>query len=183
MNTVIAGNIIALIGSILMTYSGLLKKKETIIIVQTIQIILFIISNLILGGITGAIINLISCIRNILCYKDKLKSKEKIFLILISIILALLINNIGFIGMLPIISTSIYTWFIDEKNIVKFKKLTIYTTVLWLIYDTYIKSYSSATFYLMTILSNIYAIYQLHVSKKKIKLKYQTKKMVLKPNT
>lgn len=183
MNHIIIANIIAFIASLLLVYSGFVYKKSKIIYIQSIQKIFLIISSLILGGVTGALTNFIGLIRNILCYKDKLKSKEKIFLILISIILALLINNIGFIGMLPIISTSIYTWFIDEKNIVKFKKLTIYTTVLWLIYDTYIKSYSSATFYLMTILSNIYAIYQLHVSKKKIKLKYQTKKMVLKPNT
>ena len=181
MNHIVVANIIALIASLLMIYTGFVYKKNKIIYLQAIQKVFLIISDLILGGITGALTNFIGLIRNILCYKDKLKLKQKIILIIISVILALLINNIGFIGMLPIIS--IYTWFIDEKNIVKFKKITIYTTMLWFIYDTYIQSYSSAAFYLMTILSNIYAIYRLHLSKKKIKLKYQTKKIVLKPTT
>lgn len=36
-----------------------------------------VISNIILGGITGAIINALSMLRNILCYKNKLGLKEK----------------------------------------------------------------------------------------------------------
>ena len=104
MNTIVIGNIIALLGSILMTYSGLLKNKQTIIIVQTIQIILFIISNLILGGITGAIINLISCIRNILCYKDKLNKKAQAFILTFATIFSLMFNNLALVGLLPLIS-------------------------------------------------------------------------------
>ena len=53
------------------------KTKEKILYFQTVQIGLSVISNIILGGITGAIINALSLIRNILCYKDKLGLKEK----------------------------------------------------------------------------------------------------------
>ena len=169
MNTVIIGNIIALIGSILMTYSGLLKKKETIIIVQTIQIILFIISNLILGGITGAIINLISCIRNILCYKDKLNKKAQAIILTLATIFSLMFNNLGFIGLLPLISAITYTLFMNEKNIIKFKSLIILSSILWLIYDLIILSYTSAIFDFITILTNIISIISICVINKKEK--------------
>lgn len=69
MFNLILGNFIALIASILMIYVGTIKDKSKIIFTQTIQIMIIIISNIILGGITGAIINIICCIRNILCYK------------------------------------------------------------------------------------------------------------------
>lgn len=62
---IIIGNIIALIASIIMVYSGFLKQKKTILYAQTIQIGLSVLSNIVLGGITGAIINAISCGRNV----------------------------------------------------------------------------------------------------------------------
>lgn len=67
-----------------------------------------IVSNLILRGITGAIINALSCLRNILCYKEKLNKATKIILIIFAIILSFLFNNNGIIVILPTISLIIY---------------------------------------------------------------------------
>ena len=57
MNYIVIGNIIALIASLLMLYSGYIKKKQKILFIQTIQIGLSVLSNVVLGGISGAIIN------------------------------------------------------------------------------------------------------------------------------
>ena len=46
----IIGNIVALIASLIMVYSGYLKQKKKILYVQTIQIGLSVLSNIILGG-------------------------------------------------------------------------------------------------------------------------------------
>ena len=46
--TLIIGNVVALLASLFMVYSGILKKKTQILIAQNIQIILLIISNIIL---------------------------------------------------------------------------------------------------------------------------------------
>ena len=64
--------------SLAMLYSGFVEEKKKILYVQMIQIMLFVLSNIVLGGITGAIINVIFCVINILCYYDKLGLKEKI---------------------------------------------------------------------------------------------------------
>ena len=93
MVSIIIGNIIALIASILMVYSGMLKQKKKILYFQTVQIGMSVISNIILGGITGAIINALSMIRNILCYKNKLGLKEKIIITILAIILTFKFNN------------------------------------------------------------------------------------------
>lgn len=160
MNYIITGNLIALIASLLMVYSGIVKKKSEIIYIQTIQIFLSIVSNVVLGGITGAIVNAISCIRNVLCYKNKLGAKEKLFLILCVSLLSIRFNNLGAIGLLPLISTVIYTLLIHIKDVVKFKWVMVLTSILWFIYDLYIMSLS-AIFDLSFIISNIVAIYQL----------------------
>lgn len=165
MSYIVVGNIIALIASIIMVYSGFLKQKKRILYAQTIQISLSVLSNLVLGGITGAIINALSCIRNILCYKDKLNIKIKIILIFLSIALSFMFNNLGFIGLFPVISTVTYISLMNTKNVVKFKWLIIFTMLMWLIYDVYIKSYTSAIFDFMNIVANIISIIQIKFKK------------------
>ena len=157
MNLVI-GNLISLIACILMVYLGLIKNKKRIIFLQTIQIFLMALSNLVLNGITGTIINSISCFQNILCYYDKLNLMWKILINFIAVSLSLYFNNIGLIGLLPAISMFLYTFFMDVKNIIKYKNLVILTMVLWLIYDIKINAYVSAVFDFLNIVTNIISI-------------------------
>lgn len=166
---IIIGNIVALIASIIMVYSGYLKQKKKILYVQTIQIGLAILSNIILGGITGAIINAISCVRNILCYKDKLNKILKIILIILATTLSLCFNNLGIIGLLPLISTITYILLMNTKNVVSFKYLIIFTMMLWLCYDFYIKSYTFACFDFMCIVTNLISIIQINKGKEELK--------------
>jgi hypothetical protein len=166
---IIIGNIVALIGSILLVYSGLIKPKKKILYVQTIQIGVLVISNLILGGITGAIINTLSCIRNILCYKNKLGKKEKVIITILAIIFSVAFGNFTLIDMLPLISMVAYLWLMNVKDVVKFKILIIFNTVFWLIYDIYIKSYTSAVFDFLCIVANIVSIIQIKVKSNKNK--------------
>lgn len=162
---IIIGNIVALIASLLMVYSGVIKQKKKILYVQTVQIGLSVISNIVLGGIVGAIINALSCVRNILCYKDKLGIKERIIITILALILSISFNNIGIIGILPLISTIVYLWLMNIKNVIKFKILIIFTMLLWFVYDIYIKSYSSAVFDFMNIIANIFSIFKINKKK------------------
>lgn len=155
----IIGNIIALVASIIMVYSGILKNKKKILYFQTIQIGLSVISNIVLGGISGAIINAINLIRNILCYKEKLETKEKIIITLLATILICKFNNLGILGLLPLISAITYTWLMNIKDVKKFKLLIAFTTFLWFIYDFTIQSYSAAIFDAMTVIGNIVTIF------------------------
>ncbi len=166
MTNIIIANIIAFIASILMAYTGILKKKSTIILVQTIQIALFVLSNLMLGGITGAIVNAISCVRNILCYKDKLGKLSKTLIVISTVVLSLIFNNLGIIGLLPIMATVLYTLFMDVKDIIKFKYLSGFISLLWGIYDIFIKSYSSAFFDFLTIITTLVSIIKIKSSNK-----------------
>ena len=165
MNCIVIGNIIALIASLLMLYSGYIKKKQKILFVQTIQIGLSVLSNVVLGGISGAIINALSLLRNVLCYKEKLNKVWKLILIILSTILTLKFNNLGIIGLLPVVSMVVYTILIDLKNVIKFKYLILFTMTMWLIYDIYIMSYTAAIFDLGTIIANIIAVIQIKRNK------------------
>ena len=166
---IVIGNIIALIASLLMVYSGIIKQKKKILYVQTVQIGLSVASNIVLGGIVGAIINALSCVRNILCYKEELGLKEKLILTILATALSIAFNNLGIIGILPLISTIVYLWLMNLKDVIKFKVLIIFTMILWLIYDICIMSYSSAVFDFLNVIANIISIYQIKYKKEKLK--------------
>ncbi len=161
MYTLLLGNIIALIASVIMVYSGLLKSKKKVLYAQTIQICLSVVSNIVLGGIVGAIVNFISAIKNILCYKNKLNLLSKIIITVSVCVLSIKFNNIGIIGFLPLISTITYLWLMNTKNIIYFKLLIIFTMILWFVYDLFIKSFTSSIFDMMTVITNIYSIFKL----------------------
>lgn len=166
MYTLLIGNIIAFIGSLLMVAASYAKNKKNIILTQAVQISLLAISNIILGGITGAIINAASALRNILCYKNKL-TKFNIFLIsTVVTILSLTFNNLSLIGLLPLISTLVYTVFMNTKSTIKLKLLILLNAVCWGIYDLAIKSYASATFEFIGMFVSVISIYQLTLRKK-----------------
>ena len=54
------------------------------------------------------------------------------------------------------------------KDVKKFKLLLIATMTMWLIYDTLIKSYTSATFDFATIVANIVVLIKMQTNKDKI---------------
>ena len=165
--SIIIGNVIALVASIIMVYTGYLKQNKKIIYAQTIQIGLLVLSNIVLGGITGAIINVICCIRNIMCYKEKLTKEVKIILIILSTILSLSFNNLGFIGLFPLISIIVYILLMDTKDVIKLKYLIIFTLILWGCYDLYIKSYTSACFDFISVIVNLISI--MNINKRNLK--------------
>lgn len=92
----------------------------------------------------------------------------KIALTLISSIIAIKLNTEGIIGYLPLLANAVYIFLMDLKDVKKFKLLLIATMTMWLIYDTLIKSYTSATFDFATIVANIVVLIKMQTNKDKI---------------
>lgn len=161
----IIGNVIALIASILIIIVSYAKNKKQILILQTTQVALLAISNFILGGIPGAIINAITVVRNILCYKEKLTNRNIAIITILLVTISLYFNNLNLIGLLPLISTVLYTIYINTKSTIKLKLLILLNMICWGIYDFIIMSYTSAIFQFIAIFTGIISIYQL-ISKK-----------------
>lgn len=159
--TLIIGNIIGLIGSIVMVIGGNIKDKNKALTTQTIQLIILGISNVVLGSISGLIINLISVIRNILSNFNKLNKVAIAIIIIVSSLLTIKYNNLGVIGYLPLINNTIFILFMNTKSDVNFKILTIFYITLWLIHDLYIKAFTTAIFDIGTIISSAIAIYRI----------------------
>ena len=150
----IAANIIDFLASILMVASGSIKKKGRILAVQIIQLMMQSVSMLLLGGITGAVNNVLSCLRNYLCYKEKLNVYWKAFLIVASIGLTILLNDQGLLGIIPVVVCTVYILLMDLKDPIAFKLLVTLTFVPWVFYHFYLGAYVAAIFDTLSVITN-----------------------------
>lgn len=169
--TVIIANVIDLIAAFLQIGSGSIKQKSRILVVQIIQLLLQAVSMLLLGGVTGAVSNVLSCYRNYLCYKEKLNTLWKVILIAASIGMTVFLNEQGFLGIIPAAVCTVYIIFMDVKDPVKFKLLVMLSFVPWMFYHFILKSYVGAIFDIATILTNAVTLYVMVKEKNSAKSK------------
>lgn len=156
---VIIANVIDFVAASIQVASGSIKGKARILMVQIVQLLLQGVSMLLLGGITGAISNVLSCFRNYLCYKEKLNGFWKGMLIAASIVMTILFNDQGLLGVLPAAVCTVFILFMDVKDPVKFKWLVTLSFVPWMFYHFILKSYVGAIFDVATILTNGITLY------------------------
>lgn len=167
MNTIILGNTVALIGAAIMVLIGFIKSKEKMLAAQCLQFVVMGAGNLILGGMSGFIANMVSLVRNLICFKRPLGTVLKLVFIAIQIVLGMISGIDGLISWLPIITGCVFTWFIDLKDPVKFKILIIGCQIAWMFYDISIINYVSFAFDLFTVLTNLFGIWKIKTEKSK----------------
>ena len=167
MNLVIIGNIIAFLGCGLMVLVGFIKEKRRILSVQCIQFTLQGASNLILGGYSGFIANVVSILRNRAFARFKNTVWLKLFFIVLQVVLSYKSLTSGFISWLPLLAAVLFTWFLDVKSEVRLKLVIISTQVLWMIYDFVHLNYVAVAFDIFTMVSNSIGIYMLRRNSRK----------------
>jgi len=155
---IVIANIIDFVASMVQIYSGTVKEKGKILILQIVQLGMQTVSMVLLGAIPGAISNVLSCVRNYLCYKNIFTWPIKIILIALSLVLTVPFNNQGLLGYLPFAVCTIYVLFMDIKDPIKFKVLVTLTFVPWIFYFFIIKSYTGAFFAATTVVTNVWTL-------------------------
>ena len=158
---ILVANVIDFLAALIQVGSGSIKQKSRILLVQILQLLMQAVSMLLLGGITGAVSNVLSCFRNYLCYRGKLGSVWKLLLISASVFMTILLNQQGFLGILPAAVCTVYILLMDVKDQVKFKLLVTLSFVPWMFYHWILKSYTGALFDAATILINAITLYSM----------------------
>ena len=161
MDIVLIANIISFVGAVIMVISGLLKTKRTILIAQNVQFSIQAVGNIMLGGYSGAAINLISIVRNVFCVFVPFTWLWKIVFIALQVGLTIWVNGLALIGLLPLAAACLFTVFLDTKNDVLLKAVLTVAQVMWAVYDLSIRNYAFFVFDILTILSNLIGIFLL----------------------
>ena len=167
--TVLIANFIDFVAALLQVWTGTVRKKSKILITQIVQMLMQAVSMLLLGGVTGAVSNVLSCYRNYLCYKEKLNMFWKGVLIVASVVVTVLFNEQGFWGVIPAVCGIIFIIFMDVKNPIKFKLLIVFTSIPWPFYHFVLKSYVGVAVDIASIASNAVTLYAMIREKKAVR--------------
>ncbi len=165
MNILLLGNGISMIGCLIMVLIGFLKKKNHILIAQCAQCLFMGVGNLILGGISGFVCNIVTILRNLVFIRFRNTTFLKVFFIGLQFVLSISSLSAGWISWLPILAAALFTWFMDTRSEKLLKIIILLTMVMWLTYDLYFRNYVASSFDVMTMISNLIGLYM--VSKKK----------------
>lgn len=142
----IPAHICALIGFIFLIISTQVKEKNKILLFQSLFSFFFFLQYILLGVYSASILNLVSLVRNIVYYKNT--NKISTYSIIILTFLVGLIcticdmkNYIFIISVIPLIINLLYAYSLSKNNIVLIKKVFLVCSIIWVIYDYFVKAY------------------------------------------
>ena len=137
--------------------STLLNDKRQIIGLQAMNHALAVIGGSLLKGYSGVVQDAIGLIRNVIVLKEKQTKFLKILFVGLGLVLGILFNNRGWIGLLPIIGSTEYAIVIvNEKTTERtIKKAIIASTLLWAIYSLFLYNIVNVVANLVTMISAI----------------------------
>jgi len=161
MNIILLGNIICLIGSLTMVVLGLIKHKKRFLLFQCVSTGFFAVGALLLGGITGTIVDVANIVRNLLAVRWRITRAMKLGFIVVVVGCSFLFGDNTVFSWLPVLAGCLYTWFIDTENMVLLKVVFAVTTVLWLVFDLSIHNYATVIFDFLTIVTSCVSIVSL----------------------
>lgn len=157
----IFGNMMSMVGCILMVAIGFVRQKDRVIRLQCIQFGFLALGNLILGAFSGFISGAVSILRNLIFPKVGGGLGWKLVFIAAQVVLTLAAGWAGPVSLLPLTAGILFTWFLDTKSDVQLKAVIIAAQILWAFYDFYYRNFVAFTFDVLTILSNLMGIYAL----------------------
>lgn len=164
----IIGNLISVGAAVFTVASSLSHGRKKIYLYQTLQCLTMAAASVFFLSASGVTTFLLCAVRNYLVAYDRFTKKLcYVFLILIAV-LGLISNNRGMPGLLPVVTTLIYTicsyLFMDDFKI----KLNICMNLtLWAIYDVLILDLVSLVVDVITVTVTVVSIFKLKKDNKK----------------
>lgn len=159
---IVIGNIISLVAGVFIILSMWVNDEKKAYKYQFLNAFILIISSVFFLSWTGVVTMAIAASRNAMVYFDKLTFNWTIFFIVISIILGLLVNTMGIVGILPIIAIvqiSLCNYYL--KTIKPIKTSFIVNSAIYVAYFLAIWDISSATIESVTAIIGIISLFKL----------------------
>lgn len=159
---IVIGNIISLIAGIFIILSMWVNDEKQAYKYQFLNAFILMISSVFFLSWTGVTTMAIAASRNAMVYKDKLTINWTVFFIIISVAIGLLVNTMGFIGLLPIIAIVQITLCNYYFKTIKLIKIGfIVNSMIYIVYFLAILDFASAAIESITALIGIIALVRL----------------------
>ena len=148
---IIIGNAISLIAGIFLILSMVVNDEKEAYKHQFLNAFVLMISSFFFYSWTGVTTMAIAATRNMMVYKDRLTLNWTVFFVVLSVALGLLVNTMGFIGLLPIIAIVQITICNYTLRQIKWIKLSfIVNEFFYIVYFLAILDFSSSVIEIIT---------------------------------
>lgn len=164
----VIGNIISLIAGIFIILSMWVNDEKKAYFYQFLNAFILMISSVFFFSWTGVVTMAIAASRNLMVYYDRLNMKWTVFFIIISVVLGLAVNTLGFVGLLPIIAIiqiTLCNYYL--KTIKPIKTSFIVNSGIYIVYFLAILDLSSAAIESITALIGVISLIKLIRDSKK----------------
>ena len=159
---IIIGNVISLIAGFFLIMSMWVNDEKEAYKHQFLNAFVLMISSIFFLSWTGVTTMAIAAARNAFVYKDKLTFNLTIFFIVLSVVIGLMVNTMGFIGLLPIIAIVQITICNYLLKSIKWIKLSfIINEIFYIVYFIAIYDISSSVIELFTALIGLISFIKL----------------------
>ncbi len=159
---IIIGNAISFVAGIFLLLSMWVNDEKQAYKHQFLNAFILMISSVFFLSWTGVTTMAIAAARNAMVYNDKLSWKWTIFFIVLSVVIGLMVNTMGFIGLLPImaiVQITICNYLLKD---IKWIKLSfIVNEMFYIIYFIAILDLSSTVIESFTALFGIVSFFKL----------------------
>lgn len=159
---IIVGNVISLIAGIFIILSMWVNDEKKAYKYQFWNAFILMISSVFFFSWTGVTTMAIAASRNAMVYYEKLTFYWTVFFIIVSVVLGLLVNTMGIIGILPIaaiVQITLCNYYL--KSIKTIKTGFIVNSLIYIVYFLAIWDISSATIETITALIGIISLARL----------------------
>ena len=140
----IIGNSISLAAAVFTVMSSWSKDRRKIYLYQAIQCLLLAVANLFFASLSGTTTYFLCAVRNTLLAGSRFTGKACIVFVAGLTAIGLAANNRGVTGLLPVVTTAIYSiacLYVKETKAIKIN--IIVNLSLWASYDILIRDYVS----------------------------------------
>lgn len=166
---IVIGNAISLVAGIFIILSMWVNDEKQAYKYQFLNAFILIISSVFFYSWTGVVTMAIAASRNAMVYFDRLTFNWTMFFIAISIVLGLLVNTMGLVGILPIIAIiqiSLCNYYL--KTIKPIKISFIVNSAIYIVYFLAIWDISSASIESFTAIVGLVSLAKLISSEKNL---------------
>lgn len=163
---IVIGNFISLVAGVFIILSMWVNSEKQAYWYQFLNAFILMISSVFFFSWTGVTTMAIAAARNLMVYNDKLTLNWTVFFIIISVVLGLMVNTMGFVGLLPIIAiVQITICNYSLKSIKSIKTSFIVNSTVYVVYFLAILDFSSASIESITALVGIVSLFRLVYNK------------------
>ena len=164
MNTmsIIIGNVCSLLAMVTDSISSTRKTAKGVLWVQNLSQLIYCTGSFILKGYSACAQNLVSILRNLVAIKGINSKAIEWFMVVLGVALGIGFNNLGFVGLLPVIANLQYTLvvfkFKDNERALKIS--FVFCCILFAVFNLFILNFVGVVTNLFVIVTTVIVLWK-----------------------